>query len=286
MAKEIVKPAGGHASPFERIKRTNDTGTEFWSSREFAGVLGYGDYRNFEGVIEKAKLACFNSGHRLDDHFVDVTDMIEIGKGGQRPVKTVLLSRYACYLIIQNADPSKEIVAQGQTYFAIQTRRQELADESIEEGRRILLREEIRRHNVRLADAAKDAGVIKPLDYAIFQNHGYMGLYGGLKQEDIHRRKGLKKSQKILDHMGSTELAANLFRATQAEEKLRRDEVKGKDAANRTHREVGAKVRQTIRELGGTMPEELPVAESIKKIETKQRKQLGKTETPAKKKKE
>jgi DNA-damage-inducible protein D len=157
----------------------------------------------------------------------------------------------------------------------MQTRRQELADERIEDERRLLLREEMRRHNVQLADAAKDAGVIEPMDYAIFQNHGYMGLYGGLKQEDIHRRKGLKKSQKILDHMGSTELAANLFRATQAEEKLRREEVKGKDVANRTHHEVGAKVRQTIRELGGTMPEELPVAESIKKIETKQQKRIG-----------
>ena len=286
MAKELAKATGGHASPFEQIKRTNDAGMEFWSSRDFAGVLGYGDYRNFEGVMEKAKMACFNSGHRLEDHFVDVTDMIEIGKGGQRPVKTVLLSRYACYLVIQNADPNKEIVAQGQTYFAIQTRRQESADESIEAERRILLRKEIRRHNAQLADAAKVAGVIEPIDYAIFQNHGYMGLYGGLRQEDIHRRKGLKKSQKILDHMGSTELAANLFQATQAEEKLRREAVKGKDAANRTHREVGAKVRQTIKELGGTMPEELPVAESIKKIETKKRKQLGNAETPAKKKSE
>jgi len=282
MSNEIEKAARGHLSPFERIKRTNDAGMEFWSSRDFAEVLGYGDYRNFEGVVEKAKLSCFNSGHRIEDHFVDVTEMVAIGSGAERPVKTILLSRYACYLAIQNADPKKEIVAHGQTYFAIQTRLQELADEHIEENRRLLLREEMRQHNVQLADAAKDAGVIEPIDYAIFQNHGYMGLYGGLKQEDIHQRKGLKKSQKILDHMGSTELAANLFRATQAEEKLRRDEVKGKDEANRTHREVGAKVRQTIRELGGTMPEELPVAESIKKIETKQRKQLGKAETPEK----
>jgi len=286
MSNESGISAGRHLSPFERIKRTNDAGMEFWSSREFAEVLNYGDYRNFEGVIEKAKLSCFNSGHRIEDHFVDITEMVTIGSGAERPIKTVLLSRYACYLVIQNADPKKEIVAHGQTYFAIQTRRQELADGRIEEDRRVLLREEMRRHNVQLADAAKDAGVIKPMDYAIFQNHGYMGLYGGLKQEDIHRRKGLKKSQKILDHMGSTELAANLFRATQAEEKLRRDEVKGKDAANRTHREVGAKVRQTIRELGGTMPEELPVVDSVKNIETKQRKQLGKTETPAKKKSE
>jgi len=286
MSKGIEKASKGHQSPFEQIKRTNEAGMEFWSSRDFAGVLGYGDYRNFERVVEKAKLSCFNSGHRIEDHFVDVTEMIEIGKGGQRPVKAVLLSRYACYLAIQNADPKKEIVAHGQTYFAIQTRRQELADERIDDARRVLLREEMRSHNIQLADAAKDAGVIQPIDYAIFQNHGYMGLYGGLKQADIHRRKGLKKSQKILDHMSSTELAANLFRATQTEEKLRRDEVKGKDEANRTHREVGVKVRQTIQELGGTMPENLPVVESIKKIETKQRKRLGKTETPAKKKSE
>jgi DNA-damage-inducible protein D len=284
MAKEIKKTTGGHVSPFERIKRTNEANNEYWESRDLADVLEYTQYRNFEAVIEKAKLACFNSGHRIDDHFADISKMVEIGSGAIREIKVMLLSRYACYLVIQNADPNKEIVAQGQTYFAIQTRRQELADERGEDERRVLLRGEIRRHNVQLADAAKGAGVIEPIDYAIFQNHGYMGLYGGLKQDDIHRRKGLKKSQKILDHMGSTELAANLFRATQAEEKLRRDEVKGKDAANRTHREVGAKVRQTIRELGGTMPEELPVAESIKKIENQQRKQLGKAKNSVKKK--
>jgi DNA-damage-inducible protein D len=284
MAKEIVKTTGGHASPFEQIKRTNEANNEYWESRDLAEVLEYTQYRNFEAVIEKGKLACFNSGHRIEDHFADVSKMIEIGKGGRREIDVTLLSRYACYLVIQNADPNKEIVAQGQTYFAIQTRRQELADECIEEERRVLLREEMRRHNVQLADAARGAGVIEAIDYAIFQNHGYMGLYGGLKQEDIHRRKGLKKTQKILDHMGSTELAANLFRATQAEEKLRREEVKGKDAANRTHREVGAKVRQTIRELGGTMPEALPVVESIKKVETKQRKRLGTAATPERKK--
>ena len=285
MAKEIEKPTGDPISPFERIKRTNDANSEYWESRDLAEVLEYTQYRNFEAVVKKAKLACFNSGHRIEDHFADVSKMIEIGKGGKREIDVTLLSRYACYLAIQNADPNKEIVAQGQTYFAIQTRRQELADEHIEENRRLLLRGEIRSHNVQLADAAKDAGVIKPIDYAIFQNHGYMGLYGGLKQEDIHRRKGLKKNQKILDHMGSTELAANLFRATQAEEKLRRDKVQGKDAANRTHREVGAKVRKTIQELGGTMPEELPVADSIKKIETKERKRIGNKDVPEKKEK-
>lgn len=276
MRRGMVKTDGKHVSPFERIKRTTGEGTEFWSSRDFAEILGYGDYRNFEAVLEKAKTACQNSEHDIADHFVDVTEMIGIGKGGRRSVRTVLLSRYACYLAIQNADPKKELVALGQTYFAVQTRRQELADEQIEEERRLLLREEIRRHNTQLADAAKGAGVAEPIDYAIFQNHGYMGLYGGLKQEDIHQRKGLRKNQKILDHMGSTELAANLFRATQTEEKLRRERIRGKSEANRTHREVGAKIRQTIHELGGTMPEELPVAESIKKIEAKRRRKLGK----------
>jgi DNA-damage-inducible protein D len=271
---ENLAPNSPHESPFQRIRRVNDTGNEFWSSRQFAEILGYTDYRNFEQVIHKAKTACFNSGQRLDDHFVDVTEMIEIGKGGQRPVPTVYMSRYACYLIIQNADPRKEIVALGQTYFAIQTRRQELSDQAIEEERRLLLREEMRQHNTQLADAAKDCGVVEPIDYAIFQNHGYMGLYGGLDAQGIHRRKGLKKSQQILDHMGSTELAANLFRATQTEEKLRRDKIKGKFAANQTHLEVGKKVRQTIKELGGTMPEELPTAESIKKLESKRRKSL------------
>jgi len=276
MSGEIMKSGEGHVSPFERIKRTNEAGVEYWESRDMAEVLEYTQYRNFEAVIEKAKLACFNSGHRIEDHFADVSKMVEIGSGAAREIKVTLLSRYACYLAIQNADPKKGIVAQGQTYFAIQTRRQELENERLEEDRRLLLREEMRRHKLQLADAAKGAGVIEPIDYAIFQNHGYMGLYGGLKQEDIHQRKGLKKSQKILDHRGSTELAANLFRATQTEEKIRRDRAKGKSEANKAHREVGAKVRQTIRELGGTMPEDLPAVESIKRIETQKRKQIGK----------
>ncbi len=261
-------------TPFESIRRTNPAGNEFWSSRDFAKVLGYADYRNFQSVIEAARTACFNSGQRVDDHFVEVTEMVEIGSGAERRLRTVMMSRYACYLAIQNADPSKEIVAQGQTYFAIQTRRQELSDEQAEAQRRLAIRAELRTHNSQLADAAKDAGVIAPMDYAIFQNHGYMGLYGGLDAQDLHRRKGLKKGEQILDHMGSTELAANLFRATQAEEKLRREKITGKDKANQAHREVGAKVRQTIKELGGTMPESLPPAESIKKLETRHRKAL------------
>lgn len=176
MSKEIEKAPGGHLSPFERIKRTNDANNEYWESRDLAEVLEYTQYRNFEAVIEKAKLACFNSGYRIEDHFADISKMVEIGSGASREIKVTLLSRYACYLIIQNADPKKEIVAHGQTYFSIQTRRQELADEHIEDERRLLLREEMRRHNIQLADAAKDAGVIESIDYAVFQNHGYMGL--------------------------------------------------------------------------------------------------------------
>lgn len=151
-------------TPFEQIRRTNPAGNEFWSSRDFARVLGYNDYRNFEAVIEKARTACFNSGQRVEDHFVGITEMIGIGKGGQRAVQTVMMSRYACYLVIQNADPAKEIVAQGQTYFAIQTRRQEVTDEELEEQRRLAIRSELRTHNSQLADAAKGAGVIEPRD--------------------------------------------------------------------------------------------------------------------------
>jgi DNA-damage-inducible protein D len=269
-----------HLSVFEQIKKIDEHGIEFWSARDMAKELEYSEFRHFVPVIEKAKIACKNSGQPINDHFEDILEMIEIGKGGKRQSDSVKLSRYACYLIVQNADPSKEVVAYGQTYFAVQTRIAEIKqmDEynrlSTEDEKRLFLRNELATHNSQLAEAAKDAGVIEPRDYAIFQNHGYQGLYGGLEARDIHKRKGLKKSQKILDHMGSTELAANLFRATQTEEKLRREQIKGKTKANITHYKVGAKVRQTIKELGGTMPENLPVAESIKSVETKRRKQL------------
>lgn len=257
-----------NASPsFEAIRRLSTKGDECWSSREFSGLLGYQDYRNFEQVLRKAKQACFNSGQKVEDHFGDITEMVSLGSGAERAVKTTLLSRYACYLVIQNSDPEKPMVALGQTYFAVQTRRQELSVLGQgEDDLRLHLRNEMKTHNSRLAEAARAAGVESPVDYAVFQNHGYQGLYGGLGQVQIHRIKGLKKSEKILDHMGSTELAANLFRATQAEEKLRRENIKGRELANRTHQEVGAKVRKTIAELGGTMPEKLPAAENIKKL--------------------
>ena len=272
MSTELT-PQPPQATVFEQIKRQTSEGKEFWSSRDLARVLDYSDYRNFEQVVAKAKQASFKSGQRIEDHFVDVTEMIDLPKGAQRAIAVTYLSRYACYLIIQNADPAKDVVALGQTYFAIQTRRQELSEKATEDERRLMLREEMKLHNVKLAGAAKDAGVIEPIDYAIFQNHGYQGLYGGLGQKEIHGKKGLKKSQHILDHMGSTELAANLFRATQTEEKLRRDGIQGKAAANKTHKDVGAKVRQTIKELGGTMPESMPAEESIKAVERRVKKQ-------------
>ena len=285
MATRLTKKA---ISLFDSIRRESETGVEYWSSRDLAKVLGYADYRNFSSVISKAKTACYNSGQKIENHFVDTTEKVLIGYQVGRQVDTTFMTRFACYLTVQNADPSKTIVAQAQTYFAIQTRIAEVEQSkeygqlTSEEEKRLFLRNEVTKHNVQLASAAKDAGVIDKRDYAIFQNYDYKGLYGGLDAKDIHDRKGLKKSQKILDHMGSTELAANLFRATQTEEKLRRENIKGKTNANRTHYAVGAKVRQTIRELGGTMPEDLPTAESIKKIESKQKKLLknkrGKTD--------
>ncbi|MEC5226480.1 DNA damage-inducible protein D [Bacillus licheniformis] len=263
---------------FEQFRQVNEFGEYFWYARDLQKILNYKQWRNFLKVIEKAKEACKNSGQMVSDHFAEVSKMVELGSGAKRKIDDYELSRYACYLIVQNADPKKEIVALGQTYFAVQTRKQELQEqfETLDEDRkRFAIRKELREHNKSLAEAAKNAGVETSLDYAIFQNHGYKGLYGGLGAKEIHQRKGLKKNQQILDHMGSTELAANLFRATQADEKLRRENIQGKANANRTHFEVGAKVRQTIQELGGTMPEDLPTPEkSIKQIERMEQKKL------------
>lgn len=270
--------ANSHHASFESIRRENEHGGEYWSARELAKLLEYSEYRHFQPVIKKAKESCKNSNLEINNHFEDVLGMVEIGSGAQRRVPDVHLSRYACYLIVQNGDPAKPVIANGQTYFAIQTRRQELEDSGqftslTEDDKRLAIRKELIAHNKDLAAAARDAGVETPLDYAIFQDHGYKGLYGGLGAKDLHARKGLKKSHKILDFMGSTELAANLFRATQAEEKLRRDGIQGKQNANNTHFEVGQKVRQTIGELGGDMPEHLPTPDkSIKQVESAKKK--------------
>lgn len=245
---------------FEVIKRVDDNGKEYWSSRELAKALEYTDYRNFLKVIDKAKIACENSDEVIHNHFVEANEMVQIGSGAEKSIDTVYLSRYACYLIMQNSDPTKVIVAKGQTYFAIQTRRQEQRDNLVEDNKRIFLREEMKKHNTSLMQTASVAGVGS---YAIFQNYGYKGLYGGLTMQDIHKRKGLKKTQKILDHMNSEELAANLFRATQTEAKIKRENIKGQENANLAHYYVGQKVRNTIHSLGGTMPENLPSMDNI-----------------------
>lgn len=273
MSSKLTKRA---KETFESIKRVDENNNEFWTARDLYKVLEYTEYRNFLPAARKAWTACQQSGFNPHDHFVPFNDMVQIGSGAERQIDNIKMSRYACYLTVQNANSSKPIVAQAQTYFALQTRRAELLLDSThlteEDKRRLLLRSEMKKHNVQLAGAAKNAGVETGKDYAVFQNAGYEGLYAGLNKNDIHERKGLSKSQDILDHMGSTELAANLFRATQTEEKLKKDNIKGKDNANLVHRQIGAKVRKAIKDIGGTMPEDLPVAESIKKIERKEKK--------------
>ncbi|MBX9721800.1 MAG: DNA damage-inducible protein D [Candidatus Obscuribacterales bacterium] len=267
-----------HHQTFENLRELDESGNEFWTARKLSKILEYSEYRHFLPVIEKAKKACLNSAHAVQDHFEDLLEMVEIGSGAKRELSDVRLSRYACYLIVQNGDPSKPVIANGQTYFAIQTRKQELSDNASFQGlqeneKRLFLRNELKVHNKQLVETAHQAGVETNLDFAIFQNHGYKGLYGGLDAQGIHRHKGLKKSQQILDHMGSTELAANLFRATQTEEKLRRDNIKGKSKANQAHFEVGTKVRKTIEDLGGTMPENLPVPDkSLKQLQGERKK--------------
>ena len=274
-----TEPADPRRSAFESIRQEQD-GAEYWLARALGPALGYEKYDNFIRVAGRARLACIQSGQIEADHFADVGKMIDLGKGARREVADIRLSRYACYLIVQNGDPSKPVIAEGQTYFAVQTRRQELQDDPAfgalsEEDRRLMLRREMAHHNIALASVAGQAGVTTGLDYAVFQDHGYRGLYGGRTTRDIHANKGLKKSQKILDHMGSTELAANLFRATQTEDKLKRDGARTRAQANDIHMAVGKKVRATIGELGGVMPEHLPTPDtSIQQLERRKVKAL------------
>lgn len=263
---------------FDSIRHVNEYGQEYWLAREMQVALEYKQWRRFCNVIDKAKIACEGSGNNVSDHFAGVGKMVSIGSDTERKIDDIELSRYACYLIVQNGDPRKKVIALGQTYFAVKTRQQELIenyDNLTDNQKRLAIRREMAEHNKLLVAAAKDAGVETSLDYAIFQNHGYMGLYGGMKAQDIRIHKGLKKNENILDYMGYEELAANLFRATQTEAKLRRENIQWKEKANATHYEVGKKVRETIKELGGTMPERLPTPEkSIQQIEKEQKKKL------------
>ena len=247
---------------FEKIKHHTEDGVEYWYARELQIVLEYKKWSNFLKVVEKAKEACESAQQSVPEHFADVGKTSPMPNGGVKTVEDIMLSRYACYLIVMNGDPRKAVIALGQTYFAVQTRKQELADDQFrmmtEDERRLQLRNDVRGSNKKLASAAQEAGV---KNFGRFQNYGYRGLYNGETAADIRARKGLSKKEDILDHMGSTELAANYFRITQTEDKLRREQIKGEQNANQTHYEVGRKVRQTIAELGGTMPEELPVPE-------------------------
>ena len=258
---------------FEDIKQIRADGTEFWSARELAPALEYTKWENFQNVIKRAMIACENSGHSVEDDFPEVRKIVDAGITS-KPVKDYELTRYACYLIVQNGDPRKEVIALGQTYFAIQTYRQEVADhfnELDEDRRRLVVRGDIKQWNQMLAETAHSAGVITNEEFAIFQNAGYMGLYGGLDVDDIHKRKNLEVGQKILDYMGSTELIANLFRISQTEEKLRKDEVDNAKTATSIHYSVGKEVRSAIENIGGTMPEDLPTPEkSIQEIEREQ----------------
>lgn len=281
------------ASIFETIRHTDgETGSEWWSARELAPVLDYSRWQRFTPVIDKALTACETSGYAVADHFTRVGTMIPLGKGAHREIDDYRLSRYACYLIVQNADASKPVIALGQTYFALQTRRMELADAASggdalagldEAQRRLVTREALARQNVTLASAASGAGVVSSRDFAIFNDHGYAGLYNGERARDIAARKGLKRGERILDFMGSEELAANLFRATQTEAKITREGIAGRDAANKAHHDVGRAVRHFITDtLGGTPPELLATpSEGISELQKRERVKMERERQPS-----
>lgn len=260
---------------FENIKHIDEYGNEYWFARELMHVLEYDKWNNFHSVIKHAQKAKINAEASKINDFTEVGKIVQTG-ALSRKIIDYRLSRYACYLIAMNGDPRKKAIALAQTYFAVKTRQQELSEnfeQLTEDQKRLGIRQELAKHNSSLSEAAHNAGITSPAQYATFQNAGYRGLYGGLTENDIHKRKNLKPTQKILDHMGSTELAANLFRATQTDEKLRRDNIHGVTKANNTHYAVGAKVRQTIQELGGTMPENLPTPEkSIQQLKSEEKK--------------
>lgn len=267
--KQLEKTSSYTNENFENIKHIDENGVEYWYARELQQILEYNKWENFEKVIRKAKQSCENSNISNLDHFLDVRKMVAIGSGAEKEIKDYKLTRYACYLIAQNGDSRKKVIALAQTYFAIQTRKQELTEKEYsmltEDEKRFYQRNLTRKGNYSLNQAAKNAGV---KNFDKFHNAGYKGLYNGETADDIAKRKGLRYREDILDNMGSEELAANLFRITQTESRLKRDNIQTESAANKTHYEVGSKIRNTIKELGGTMPEDLPTPEkSLKQLE-------------------
>ena len=265
-----------YTNDFESIKHTDEEGMEYWYARELQRVLQYNKWENFEKVIKKAMISCENSGISIKNCFPDIRKPIISGKGKEEFIKDYKLTRYACYLIAQNGDSRKKVIATAQTYFAVQTRRQELSEKEYsmltEDEKRFYNRDLTRKGNYSLNIAAKNAGV---KNFDKFHNSGYKGLYNGETADDIAKRKDLRYREDILDNMGSDELIANLFRISQTEQKLKRDNIKGEDKANRTHYNVGKKVRKTIKELGGTMPEDMPTPKkSLKQLEKENKKYL------------
>ena len=261
---------------FEDIKHIDVNGIEFWYARELMVILQYLKWENFKKVIEKAMIACENSGISAKDCFPDVRKPIISGKGKQELIEDYKLTRYACYLIAQNGDSRKKVIALAQTYFAVQTRKQEITEKEYsmltEDEKRFYQRNLTRKGDYSLNQVAKNAGV---KNFDKFHNSGYKGLYNGETADDKAKRKGLRYREDILDNMGSDELVANLFRISQTEQKLKRDNIKAEKDANKTHYDVGAKIRKIIKELGGTMPEELPTPKkSLKQLEKENKKSL------------
>ena len=271
-----MKEINENNKSFEDIKYIDDNGVEFWYARELMPVLQYSNWQNFEKIIDKAKISCKNSGISVLEHFIDVSKLSKRANNAEVIIKDYKLSRYACYLIAQNGDSRKKVIALAQTYFAVQTRKQEITEKEYsmltEDEKRFYQRNLTRKGNYSLNQTAKKAGV---KNFDIFHNAGYKGLYNGETADDIAKRKGLRYREDILDNMGSEELAANLFRITQTESKLKKDNIQTEKDANKTHYNVGAKVRKTIKELGGTMPEDLPTPKkSLKQLEKENSKKL------------
>ena len=263
---------------FEDIKHIDENGVEFWYARELQVVLNYKEWRKFENVIGKAKEACENTGIDMFDHFVGVDKMVQIGSGAERKQKDYKLTRYACYLIAQNGDSRKKVIALAQTYFAVQTRKQEITEKEYslltEDEKRFYQRNLTKKGNYSLNQTAKKAGV---KNFDRFHNYGYKGLYNGETADDIAKRKGLRYREEILDNMGSDELIANLFRISQTEQKLKKDNIQNEKEANQTHYNIGKNIREVIAKNGGTMPEDLPTPKkSLKQLEKENNKLLKK----------
>ncbi len=269
------------SSPFDAIRHVDEHQNEHWSARELYKLLGYSSWQKFQHAIEQAKIACEQSKESVSDHFNLQVKMVRIGSKAQRKMEDYHLSRHGCYLVLQNADPTgKPIVALAQTYFAVQTRRQEIADDEAfaalpEDQKRLVMRSQMAVLNQQLATAAQLAGVIKPQDFAVFQNHGYRGLYGGETEDDIHTRKRLQPHERILDYMGSDELAYNAFRASLTKQKIEREQIQQKAQANVAHFAMGEEVRDTIIRTGATLPEELSTQEkSIQQLQHEEQRRL------------